>query len=180
MTDLKVASVVLSLKARVPKTELEQQMPIEIDTLAGDLAVQVMQYVRAEKLGYYPALEFFRSHGGIDVDAFDLAEQVAWLAAEAMRKALRVHLRGIFSTVRVEGLQSLAFTLPRIRVGQANAETLLTQHFDPSMIKADLRLSLLQRKAASEGLEGFSKRMVSRWLGPQVEALEVTNARLLK
>ncbi len=180
MPDLNVASVALTLRAHVLRDELEQHLPIAIDLLANDLAGQVFHAVRTEKLGYYPALDYFRTHPGVDTGVLDMVEQVAWLAAESIGKLIRQRLRGIFSTVRIEGLQSLAFTMPRVRVGQPNAEMLLAQHFDPSSVKADLYLSLLQRRVTTEGLGGFSRRMLTRWLGPHVERLEISSVRTLK
>ncbi len=179
MPELKFIQVALSLKARVPLRVLEEHVPISIAALAEDLADQVMAQVRAEGLGYYPALDYFRDHGGVDDEALGLLDQVTWLAAEYLRREIRQQLRGIFSQVRIEGLQAMAFTMPRVRPGQLNHAISLTQHLNPSVLKADLHLGILQRRVTAEGLPAFARRMVLRWLGPQVDALDITQVHPL-
>lgn len=169
--------VALSLRVKVAEDVIEQHMPVSVEVVGQHLAREVSEFARRERLGYYPALSYFEEHGGIDPELVETARNVAWLSAQLVRDEVRTRLRPVFSNIRVEGVQSLAFTMPPVRPRHPNALISLTRHLTPDEIKLDLVVTMIQKRAGGESLERFTRHVVKRWLAKSFDAVEVTSAR---
>lgn len=164
----------LILRLTIEDDVLAQHSVASPEIVGGELAQQVMEYVREHNLGYYPALDFFRNQGGIDAELLDAAENLGWLACNLAREEVTRKTRAVFSSVSFLAVQSLAYTMPTVRPGQSNVYTRLAEHYTPNGVKLDLDVSLIQKQPAAEGIERFSRQAVSRWLKNSFKTLEVS------
>lgn len=179
MSALRVARMGLSATVRVPREALERHAASSPEVVGRSLAEAVDTYVRAERLGYYPALDYFREReGAVEPELIAAADAIAWLAATLVRNEVRVKLRPVFSSVQIQGLQALAFAMPPVRPSQPNALHRLAEHYTPDTLKMDLQVSLIQKREPSEGIERLAAHMVYKWLKGSFAAIEVTSARL--
>jgi len=187
MTRLYMATVALTVRLRLSEEVMASYLPASPQVVGEEVAQAVQAIVRTQKLGYFPALEYFRAEEGIDEGLLDAVDHIAWLATSVVREEVRRRLRPVFASVRFSALQSTAFTLPPVRPGQPRAMELLARHYTPDTVKADLLLDLVQKGAppASDGEEAsdddalgrLAGQMVSRWLSPCFAELEITAAR---
>jgi hypothetical protein len=164
----------LTLRVTIDDEVLGQHSVASPEIVGGELASQVMEYSREHDLGYYPALDYFRTQGGIDSELLEAAESIGWLACNLAREEVTRKTRPVFSSVSFLAVQSLAFTMPTVRPGQPNALTLLAEHYSPNGVKLEMEVSLIQKRPADEGIERFSRQVVSRWLKPSFKTLEVS------
>jgi len=175
---LHVTRIGLAVTLQVPHEALERHAASSPAVVGEQLAEAVAAYVRAEGLGYYPALDYFREAGGVDPELIAAADAIAWLAATLARNEVRVKLRPVFSSVNVQGLQAVAFTLPPVRPRQTDALQRLARHYTPDTLKLDLKVSLIQKRPPAEGIERLASHMVYKWLKANFTSVEVTSARL--
>lgn len=189
MTRLHMATVALTVRLRLSEEAMASYLSASPQVVGEELAQAVQAVVRAQKLGYFPALEYFRAEPGIDDALLDAVDHIAWLATTVVRDEVRRRLRPVFASVRFSALQTLAFTLPPVRPGQPRALERLAQHYTPDTVKADLLLDLVQRGAppaeatgegtGEDGLGHLAAQMVTRWLEPCFAELEITASRTL-
>jgi hypothetical protein len=179
MTKLYHNKVALALKVKIGEDVIEQHIPVSVEVIGTQLSEEVDAYARRERLGYYPPLSFFEEYGGIDAELLETARNVAWLAAQLAREEVRTRLRTVFSNIRIEAVQSVAFSMPTTRPSQPNALINLTRHCTPDEIRLDLVATLIQKREAGEGLERFARNVVHRWLSKSFDAVEVTSARVV-
>lgn len=172
-----LATVALSARVRLDPSVFDRYVAASPTLVGEELADAVQAYVREHKLGYYPALEYFRDQGGIDSALLEAADGIAWVASSLVREEVRVRLRPIFASVRFGALQALAFTLPPVRPSSAEPRAALARHYTPDTVKLDLLVTLLQRETPPDGLDTLASHMLVRWLKPSFAALEVTAAR---
>lgn len=175
MNTVKVAKVALSLRLRIHPNTFERFLPASPVRVGEELAELVDQYARKQKLGYYPALEFFRDIENFDSELLDAVDHISWVATSLVREEVQLKLRPLFSSVRIEGIQSLAYTMPAVRPGQANVSQRLAMHYTPDAVKLDLTLSLLRKDTPREGLEKFAAHVVERWLKDSFATLDITS-----
>lgn len=192
MSPLHVARIAISARATIPDYAFAQTFSSSLQGLAEQLAQQVHAYVQATGLGYYPPLEYFFNqseeeqansgeHGqpGVEPYLLDAVREVAQWADNMGRHEILSALQPVFSSVVIDNLQSIAFTMPGVRFGQQDALGLLVKHFTPNSIKFDMTVTLLQKHQPASGLEKAASHMVLRWLGDPFQHVEVTSARLL-
>jgi len=195
VTRLHMATVALTVRLRLSEEVLANYLPASPQVVGEELAEAVQGLVREQKLGYFPALEYFRAEPGMDEGLLDAVDHIAWLATSLVRDEVRRRLRPVFASVRFSALQALAFTLPPVRPGQPQAFERLARHYTPDTVKADLLLDLVQKgpppmpseagDAAAGGTDGdpgsdlgpLAGQMVRRWLAPCFAELEITAAR---
>jgi hypothetical protein len=179
MSKLYHNKVALALKVKVAEELIEQHMPVSVEVIGRHLAEEVDAYTRREHLGYYPPLSYFEEYGGIDSEVLETARNVAWLAAQLVREEVRTRLRAVFSNLRIEAVQSTAFSMPGARPTQPNALTNLTRHVTPDEIRLDLIATLIQKREPGANLERFARNITHRWLVKSFDVVEVTSARLI-
>ena len=176
---MKVTHVALAVKVVVSPDVLDEHAVASADVVGAELAQQVAAYVRSNRLGYYPALDFFHDRDGVDRELLDAAENLSWLASRLVREEVRKRLRPLFASIRFDAVQSLAYTMPSIRPGQPNALTRLTEHYTPNAVKLDLTASIMTRQDTGQDMTGHSKHQVYRWLKEHFESVEVTSCTQL-
>jgi hypothetical protein len=179
MTSLYHNKVALALRVKIAEDVIEQHMPVSVEVIGRQLCEEVDTYARRERLGYYPPLSFFEEYGGIDAELLETARNVAWLAAQLVREEVRTRLRTVFSSIRIEAVQSVAFSMPTIRPSQPNALINLARHCTPDEIRLDIVATLIQKREPGENLERFARNVVHRWLSKSFDAVEVTSARIV-
>ncbi|UCE89554.1 MAG: hypothetical protein JSW10_01570 [Pseudomonadota bacterium] len=179
MVSLHVARVAVTVLIRVSHSTLQHRSPASPEIIGGELAQQVSAYVQQEKLGYYPALDYFRDHGELDKDLLDAVEAVGWLASQMVSGEVRSRLRPVFSSLRFESIQTVAFTMPGVRPGDTNALHKLANHYTPDTVKLAMIVSLLQRHESAEAAQRAAHGLVCRWLADRFDAVDVTAATVL-
>ena len=208
MSSLHVARIAITARGTIPDYAFAQTFSSSLQALGSQLAQQVHEYVQQEGLGYYPPLDFFyeqnvreqkvyeqkdlkqevteqnvRQHNQaqryVEPYLLDAVKEVAQWAVEMGRREILSLLQPVFSSVVIDNIQAIAFTMPTVRFGQTGALPQLAKHFTPNSIKFDLTLSMLQKHEVEAGLEKAASHMVLRWLSEPFLAIEVTSARLL-
>ena len=119
-------------------------------------------------LGYYPALDFFAinhaGQGGIDPDLIDAAESISWLLCRLVRQEMQTRLRQVFSQLRFQSVQTMAYTMPPVRYGANNALHDLALHYTPLNVKLDCELSMISKNQPADGVEAFISNVLQQWL----------------
>lgn len=179
MPDKQVIPVATSLLLRVPSMVLEEQCEASADVVGEELAWQIQEYIRRERLGYYPALGLFMDYGGIESCLLEAVRNIAWLAKELVQDEVYRLLGQVFNYVEIESMCSTAFTLPRIHPTQTNAGILLASHYTPDTVRLTLVLGVTSEQAGSEGVESYVRRMLWRWLKDNFPSMEVTCSTVL-
>ena len=144
------------------------------------LSGQVNRYARENKLGYYPALDFFKQNQGVDQELLDTAEHISWLVCEWAQRQIRLRLREPFSNVQFDQVQSVAYSMPRVRPSAAGAEELLAEHFTPDSVRLTVITSSIER--SNINLQGYEKLAVHkfrRWLDPVFESIGISDAHVI-
>ena len=103
------------------------------------------------------------------------------LVAKISRKRIQKKLRPIFSSVQIASIQTLAFSMPKIRPGQADACPQLVQHYTPDSVKLELQLTIMRREseARDNRAEVYARKMIFRWLEAEFESVEVSSSTVL-
>lgn len=177
---LSFTSVALSLQVSVPETALERHLAASPRVVAEHLAEQVIAYEQAHNLGYFPAIEFFQQHGGIEPELFDALENISWVLTSMVRNEIRLRLRPVFSQLKIESIKTVAFTMPTVRPGQANAKPNLITHFSATTVKANIIATLLQKIVDTKAAARMAEGMCYRWLQEHVSAINVTSVHVLE
>lgn len=173
--------VLVTLDVRLKAEVLQQYLPCSADIIGKTLAQIAQEYETTHKAGYYPAIEFFKTLDGVDPDLIDSAEQVAWLVSKLARETIQKKLRPIFSSVSFQSIQTLAFSLPKVRPNDTKAVELLSRHYTPDSVKIELVLTMIRRDSdsADERAEPYARKMMFRWLESSFESVEVTSSKAL-
>jgi len=173
---MQVDHISLILRLTVAETVLQRQLSASASKIGEELASAIDKYSREYKLGYYPAIDYFRQTVGIDQGLIDSAEHMARFASKLARKEVQSRLRPIFSRVKFQSIQTEAFTLPSVRPNQPSAFDLLVKHYTPDTIKMELLVSLLRKDEDQRGdaVEAYARKMIYRWLKDVFENVELT------
>ena len=175
---MKVTNVALSLVIAVKLDDLDSHSAAASIVIGQELARQIADYERKNKLGYYPALEYFQEAGaGIDPDLLDAADNLAWLATKLVREEVRKRLRPIFASLRIDAMQNLVYTMPKVRPGRKSAQMQLAEHFTPNKVRVELTARIMNRDGQEKDLKRYVSHLVHRWLNEHFESIEVTSCR---
>jgi hypothetical protein len=175
---LNFVRVAIAMVVTAPQEFIENYLAEIYPSLGPSLAGQVNEYVLAHALGYYPALDYFETHAGPDPNLLAMNRHVASIIADYVADEVARRLRAPFSNVTVERVQSLAFTMPRVRLSQPNALEALCQHYSPNRVKLDVVTSTIV-KGDPPGLEQAARQKALRWLRSRFDAVEITGSRRL-
>lgn len=176
---LNFTRVAISLQVSVPETALERHLAASPQVVAENLAEQVMRYEQEHQLGYYPAVEFFQQHGGIEPELIDALENISWVLTSMVRNEIRLRLRPMFSLLKIESLKTLAFTMPVVRPGQANVKAELVKHFSVNTVKVNMIATMLQKIIDQNAAAKMAESMCYRWLKEHFESVTVTSVHVL-
>jgi hypothetical protein len=180
MTGLHIVKSALTVRAKLPRYALQQHLPAPIENLGEQIAQQVMDYVKQNDLGYFPALEYFQERGGVEAYLLDAAEQISLLAVSMTKQEVERILQPVFSSVKVGTVQSLAYTMPTVRPNQPHVLKRLAEHYIPDSVKFEVTVSLIQRREPAPDIERAAKQMAWRWLKDAFEEMDITSARRVK
>lgn len=177
---IEVVTVASSLTVSVPEEVVEAQVGYLPWVLGENLAGQVDTWVMEERLGYYPALDYFRDHPeAVDQALLHLIDEVATFCAAYARRELRRRLSRVFSNVQIEQLQCTAYTMPRMRPNRSNGPMELAQHYAPDTLKMELLLSSIQ-KERFEGEEKMAMEKISRFAREPFSHFQLNGAKLME
>ena len=173
-----VVAMSASLRLVVAQSVLKQHFGGIALTLGHDLALAMQHAVREARLGYFPALDYFTDHPGLDRNllstAIDLAEVVQGYAQKEVRK----NLIPIFSSVTVKRASSPAFTLPRVSCTQPDVLDALARHYYPGAVRLDLVVSSVERGPDMTLMDKITRRKLLWNLRDYFEQVEVVDARV--
>ena len=175
---MKVTNVALSILVTVKLEDLDSHSAAASAVVGKELAKQVASYEKENQLGYYPALDFFQqSAAGVEADLLDAADNLAWLATRLVREEVRKRLRPIFASLRIDSIQNLVYTMPKVRPGKAPSLDKLTEHFTANKVRLELTARIMNQDGQEKDLKRYSSHLVHRWLKEHFEAIEVTSCR---
>lgn len=176
---LSIVHTSVTVRLQIALEVIQQQLGDLAAAAGPEVARQIHAYVARERLGYYPALEFFQQSSAIESGLVAAVEQVGLFVCDHAGTTARSRLWPIFSQVRVMNLQLLAATLPSVRPHQADALAALTQHYTPNAVKVNLNLSSIEKRAPSEDAAKIASNKVIQWLRDAFESVTITDARVL-
>ncbi len=173
--------VLLIIDVQLKADELQQHLPCSASIIGQTLAQIAIEYARENKTGYYPAIDFFKTLDSVDPDLITSAEQVAWLVSKLARQTIQEKLRPIFSSVQFRSIQTLAFSMPKVRPNKAEAAEQLAKHYTPDSVKIELVLTMMRRDSEAEDdrAEPYVRKMIFRWLESAFEYVEITGSKAL-
>jgi hypothetical protein len=173
--------VLVILDVQLKPESLQQYLPCSADIIGQTLASIADEYEKENKTGYYPAMDFFKTLDTVDPDLITSAEQVSWLVSKLARETIQSKLRPIFSSVQFQSIQTLAFSMPKVRPNQADAIEQLAKHYTPDSVKIELVLTMMRRDSEAEDDRAmpYARKMMFRWLDAEFESVEVTNSKAL-
>jgi len=176
---LGLVPVALTIQVVMAPERLEAQLNTAERSLGRTLAERVDAIVRSEKLGYYPALDFFEDHPDMDPELIGMVKTLAAQIRKRVKREVQTHLWPVFSSVQIERATTLAFTLPRIKPAQPDALARLALHYFPNAVRLELVLTTLDKQHRLEEAEKFSSSKVVRNLRDAFESVSVTATRRL-
>jgi hypothetical protein len=173
---MQVDQISLILLLTVPEGIIQQPLPSSAVKIGEQLANEIDQYCREHKLGYYPAIEFFRQVPEINQGLIENAEQIAWVVSKVAREEVQSRLRPIFSSVKFQSVQTEAFTLPPVRPNHPSALEQLARHYTPDTVRLELLVSMLRKDNDQrvDAAETYARKMIYRWLRGVFENVIVT------
>ena len=179
MIQLHISKIHITLLVKVAHHVLAQHLPSSPAVVGEILTKQVVEQVNKLKLGYFPALDYFQSHEGVDEDLIDTAQTIGWFAARYAREEVQRRLRPFFSTLSFQSVHTRAFSLPSVRLNQINAWQLLCNHYTPDTVKIDIIGSVLKKQQSPDGLANWAKQLFKRNLDNVFEKLDVIQTIVL-
>lgn len=170
----------LTLVVQLPEPIFARHLPASPSVVGDALAEQVQAYVQRERLGYFPALDYFREHAGaVDGELLEAADHIAWFACNQARGEVQRKLRPVFSSLSFQSIQSQAFTMPGVRPNQVNARHELARHYTPDSAKLVLLVNSFQKSAQDETMAKWASHLAYRWLKDSFARVEVTCAQAI-
>lgn len=173
MPQLHITKIHISLKIKIPDELLERHLASSAEAVGHALTEEVLKFVKKNKMGYFPALEYIQSQGEMDEDLMDAAETIGWFTAKIAREEIQNKLRGFFSTLSFQSVQTIAFAMPSVRPNTHKAHQQLIDHYTPNVVKLDIVASVL-KKEQLEGIANWAKQLFKRNLETSFAEMEVT------
>ncbi len=174
-----ITRIHVSLQVKLPGAELEKHLSASAEVVGELLTEQMLENVKQQGLGYFPAIDFFQQQGLMDEDLIDAAETIGWFAAKLAREEVKRHLRPFFSTLEFQSVKCNAFGMPAVRPNQLDAWPALVKHYTPNQVKIDLIASVLKKHDQSEGMVNWANQLFKRNLQGVFETLEITAVSLV-
>lgn len=173
--------VLVILNVQLKPESLQQYLPCSANIIGQTLASIADEYEKENKTGYYPAMDFFKTLDDVDPDLIASAEQVSWLVSKLARETIQSKLRPIFSSVQFQSIQTLAFSLPKVRPNNVDAVDQLSKHYTPDSVKIELIVTMMRRDSETEDdrAEPYARKMMFRWLEAEFETIEVASSKAL-
>ena len=171
--------VALTLQVVMAPERLDALLNEAEKNVGRSLAECVDTIVRTEKHGYYPALDFFEGHAGMQPELLVMVKTLAAQIRKRVKRDVQTHLWPVFSSVHIERATTLAFTMPRVTPAQPDALAKLAQHYFPNAVRLELVLTTLDKQHRLDEAEKFSSQKVMRNLRDVFDSITVTTTRRL-
>jgi hypothetical protein len=173
--------VLIIIDVQLKAETLQQYLPCSANIIGKTLADIADEYQKENKTGYFPAIDFFKTLDTVDPDLITSAEQVSWLVSKLARETVQSKLRPIFSSVTLQSIQTLAFSLPKVRPNKADAVEQLSKHYTPDTVKMELVLTMMRRDSEvdDDRAEPYARKMMFRWLEAEFELVTIASSRAL-
>ena len=173
--------VLIIIDVQLKAETLQQYLPCSANIIGRTLADIADEYQKKNKTGYYPAIDFFKTLDTVDPDLIASAEQVSWLVSKLARETVQSKLRPIFSSVTLQSIQTLAFSLPKVRPNKTDAVEQLSKHYTPDTVKMELVLTMMRRDSEvdDDRAEPYARKMMFRWLESAFEIVTITSSRAM-
>lgn len=173
--------VLVIIDVQLKAESLQQYLPCSANIIGQTLANISAEYRQENKTGYYPVIDFLKTLESVDADLITSAEQVAWLVSKLARETVQLKLRPIFSSVHFQSIQTLAFSLPKVREKNSEAIEQLAKHYTPDTVKIELVLTMMRRDSEVEDgrAEPYARKMMFRWLEAEFESVTITGSKAL-
>lgn len=176
---LTFSTVSAGLVIKVPHATLEQHMVASPAVIGQQLAQQIALYAQQHDLGYYPAFDYFVGLDELDPDLINATQSMTWLVTNLVRSEIEKRLRGVFSRLQFESIQTLAYTMPAVRPGQNNVLLRLAEHFTPDQVKLTLLVTTIRHRDTADNAVNYAKHLIYKWLEEPFEKIEFTHLRYL-
>ena len=174
-----IQRVKVDVYVEVPEETVETHIGYLPWVLGDSLAHQVDRHVTENTLGYYPALDYFRSQATtVDLALLNLIDTVAQFCQEYATHELHRRLSRAFSSVRCIHIQSLCYTLPHVRAHCAGVPAKLAHHYAPNRIKLTLALASLQKSELDDFTRAAMRRISSLAREP-FSKFEIASAHMI-
>jgi hypothetical protein len=176
---LHFTQVAVSLIVQVPETSLARHLAASPSVVGQELAQKVLSYEHTHHLGYFPAIDYFIQQGGIDEELLDALQNITWVVTNMVQNELRIKLRPVFSQIKFDAIQTMAYTMPQARPNDANALEKLIRHYSATNVKVSLTATLIQKIQDNEAAARMATSMCYRWLKPHFSTIEVTSSKVI-
>ncbi|MDH5571604.1 MAG: hypothetical protein OEY89_07555 [Gammaproteobacteria bacterium] len=180
MSGINNSKIIVQLDLKIQHQVIEQHVAASPYVVGVELAEEINRHVHQYKLGYYPALDYFKSQNFIDPDLIGTAESIAWLIENLSLDSLKTWLRPEFSELFFETLKAQLFILPNIRPSQSNILHLLTSHFTPDHIKTTFIARLIKHTENEHDLIEKAKQSLQKSLKGKFSYMEITSINLFQ
>ncbi|MGV6815990.1 MAG: hypothetical protein ACWA44_01815 [Thiotrichales bacterium] len=180
MASVFFSTLSIHLRLKIPADTLASVVAASPNVVGEHMASALIDFERENRLGYFPAMDYLRGRNDFDPELINAVDGLAWVACQQVRTTTIKRLRPAFTQVEVDSIQSDVHLMPSARPRQPNAFLELAQHFTPDSVRIVLRASLLQKRTEREGLEGYARKMTSKWLSDYFETVEVIQVHKLE
>jgi hypothetical protein len=139
--------IMLSITLGVDSEDLERHLAASPRVVGAELALQVDDYANRNRLGYYPALAYFKEQGGVEPDLLKAEDDIAWFLTNWAQEQVQRLLRPQFAQIRFELIQATAFTMPSARPQSRDGVKDLARHYTVDQIKILLEATTVGKLA---------------------------------
>jgi len=178
MAEVRLRQYLATVRVKLAEEVVLQHSPSSPVVIGNELSRQIHDYVVQHEMGYYPALDYFANElsgqAGLDPDLIDATESMSWLVCRLVRNEFQSKLRQVFSSVKFQTVQTIAYTMPAVRFGTANAIHNLALHYTPLGVKLELVISRISKGQGDDGIEEFIDNAIQQWLKDSFESIEVS------
>ncbi len=171
--------IAFSVDLKILHNIIEQHIAASPYVVGVELARQIDRHVREQRLGYYPALDYFQGKDIVDSDLYNTAESIAWLLENLARQSLRENLRPLLAELEFESTHVHIYILPHVRPSQDNAIHRLTSHFTPDHLRVAISGVLKFGASDEETLLKEAHRRIEEQLDEDFSRHEISGMKLI-
>lgn len=164
---------------KASEESLQQHLAATPSVVTHELVQQILAYEQKSKMGYFPALEFLIQHNTLDPDLVNALQNIIWVVSNLVNNEIKQKLRPVFSTVRLDSLQPVAFGLSNVMVNDINRQDKLLQFYDLTRIRVNLTVTMVQKNKQDEAAQEMARSLAYRWLQSSFERIEVTSSTVV-
>jgi hypothetical protein len=167
------------MKLLVPEDSLARHLAASPSVVTEEIVSQIKEYERIHHLGYFPALDYYINNNAIDADLIDALQNIIWVVTNMVRNEVRIKLRPVFSNIKFESIQTLAYTLPAVRINDERLTEKLREHFSLTTVKVTLSATLIQKIADKQAAEKIAKNLAYQWLKGGFSTVEISGCKAI-